>query len=69
MTKLEQLEQRLEKLEKAYAALVGNPWDNGKISMEEARLACERGDKLTVKKYNEQFRPGSAGASVGGKVQ
>jgi hypothetical protein len=45
-------ENRIEKLEEALDLLMGKP--RGPISMTEARLAQERGDKALVKRYLAQ---------------
>ena len=54
MTELQALKQRIAKLEATVNQLI-NPYDSEPISMTEARLANERGDKLTVERYWQQF--------------
>jgi len=46
---------RIEKLETIVGKLTGNPYDQGEISLIEAQEACERGDKVTVQRYLDQY--------------
>jgi hypothetical protein len=53
MARIDDLEKRIEALEERLDLLTGKP--RGPISMTEARLANERGDKATVQRYLRQF--------------
>lgn len=55
MSQIAQLEKRISALETLVFSLTGQERP-GKITMREAREACERGDKETVRKFNEQYR-------------
>lgn len=54
MGRMDDLEKRIEALEDRFDLLIGKP--RGPITMTEARLANERGDKATVKRYLDQFK-------------
>lgn len=56
MTRIQHLESRIEALEETVRQLTGRP--RGPITMTEARLANERGDKATVQAYYDQFLKG-----------
>lgn len=58
MTRYEELENRIDALEHLVNRLLGTP--RGPISMTEARLANERGDKATLRRYLAQFSSPSA---------
>lgn len=49
---------RIEALEAKIAKLVGNPYDRGEVSMADYIIANERGDKVTVQRYTDQFKKG-----------
>ena len=53
MARIDDLEKRIEVLEERLDLLTGKP--RGPITMHEARLANERGDKATVQRYLKQF--------------
>lgn len=52
VTKKELFDMIIE-LQERVDALTGKP--RGPITMREARLANERGDKVTVKRFNDQY--------------
>jgi len=52
MTKLERLETRIESLETRLDDLLGRP--RGPISLTEYRIACETGDRETMRRFLKQ---------------
>ena len=52
MTRIEYLETRLDALETRLDELLGRP--RGPISMTEYRIACETGDRETVRRFLKQ---------------
>jgi hypothetical protein len=54
MTRYEELETRIDALEALVNRLLGKP--QTPISMREYRLAAERRDKVTMRRYLAQFK-------------
>ncbi|MFA6100468.1 MAG: hypothetical protein WC750_06405 [Patescibacteria group bacterium] len=53
--KVATLEREVKELRAAVAVIKVSNYDTHPISMDEYRIACEKGDKYTVKKYLAQF--------------
>ncbi len=55
MTRLQVLEAEVREIKAMLGKLTGNPYDQGEISLREYWQANERGDKVTVQRYLDQF--------------
>lgn len=70
IARIDDLEKRIEALEERLDLLAGK--QRGPITMTEARLACERGDKATVQRYLRQFEKeghGKDGSGAGESIK
>ncbi len=62
MTRIEYLETRLDALETRLDELLGRP--KGPISMTEYRIACETGDRETMRRFLKQEEDHSSRLAV-----